>query len=275
MAGDKYAATWVSHSSISDFLQCPRLYYLRNVYKDSRTGHKITVMKPALALGQCVHDVVEALSTLPVEERLTISLTKKLDVVWQKVAGKKGGFKSSANEAEYKARGVQMLQRIEKNPGPILDKAIKIKQDLPHYWLSEEDNIILCGKVDWLKWNEEDDTVEIIDFKTGKGEEKVNSLQLPIYHLLVANTQKRIVSGVSYWYLDRDDTPTPMALPDLSLAHSEVLEVARRIKLGRQINHLKCKTDGCFACRDLERVVNGEGELVGESDYRQDIYILD
>lgn len=274
MATDKYAATWVSHSSISDFLQCPRLYYLRNVYKDPKTGHKITVMKPALALGQAVHDVVESLSTLPVEQRLIVPLTKKLDVVWQKVSGKMGGFTSKEQESEYLERGYGMLRRIEENPGPILDKAIKIKQDLPHYWLSEEEQIILCGKIDWLKWIEETDTVEILDFKTGKGEEKSDSLQLPIYHLLVANTQKRIVSGVSYWYLDRDDAPTPQSLPDLSEAHSAVLEVAKRIKLGRQINHLKCKTNGCFACRDLERVVNGEGELVGESEYRQDIYIL-
>ncbi len=272
---DKYAATWVSHSSISDFLQCPRLYYLRNVYKDPRTGHKITVMKPALALGQAVHDVVEGLSNLPADKRLSVSLTKKLDVAWQKVSGKIGGFRNRDEEQEYKNRGYEMLRRIEKSPGPIIEKAVKIKQDLPHYWLSEEEEIILCGKIDWLKWVEEDDTVEIIDFKTGKGEERSDSLQLPIYHLLVANTQKRVVSGVSYWYLDRDDEPTRMELPELSEAHSRVMEVAKRIKLGRQINHFKCKTNGCFGCRDLERVVNGEGELVGVSEYRQDIYILD
>ncbi len=102
MSSDKYAATWVSHSSISDFLQCPRLYYLRNVYKDPKTGHKITVMKPALALGQAVHDVVESLSTLPVEQRLVVPLTKKLDVVWEKVSGKMGGFTSKEQEGDYK-----------------------------------------------------------------------------------------------------------------------------------------------------------------------------
>jgi len=271
---DKYSAVWVSHSSISDFLKCPRLYYLRNVYKDPKTGHKITVMKPPLALGQSVHEVVEGLSNLPADKRLAVSLTKKLDVAWEKISGKKGGFTTLDEEKEYKNRGYEMLRRIEKHPGPINEKAVKIKQDLPNYWLSEEENIILCGKIDWLKWIEEDDSVHIVDFKTGKNEERKDSLQLPIYHLLVANTQKRKVSKVSYWYLERDDEPVQMILPDLGEAHAKVIEVARRIKTGRQINHLKCPRDGCFACNDLERVVNGEGELVGTSDYRQDIYIL-
>lgn len=271
---DKYSAVWVSHSSINDFLNCPRLYYLRNVYKDPKTSHKITVMKPALALGQIVHEVVEGLSNLPADQRLSVSLTKKMDVAWQKIAGEKGGFSSKDEEKEYINRGYEMLKRVERNPGPVTQKAVKIRQDLPYYYLDEEENIILCGKIDWLKWVEADDSVEIIDFKTGRNEEKKGSLQLPIYHLLVTNTQKRKVSGVSYWYLDRDDKPVQMELPNLGEAHDTVLEVARRIKLGRQIDHLKCPQNGCYACRDLERVLTGEGELVGTSEYRQDIYVL-
>ena len=194
---DKFKATWVSHSSIADFLKCPRLYFLRNVYKDPKTGHKITVMKPPLALGQAVHEVIEGLSVLPVSERLSISLLKKFDVEWEKISGERGGFKTKSEENEYRERGVEMLKKIERNPGPILEKAVKIKQDLPHYWLSEEENIILCGKIDWLKWIEETDSVHIIDFQTGKNEEDSESLQLPIYLLLVRNTQKRNVDGVS------------------------------------------------------------------------------
>jgi ATP-dependent helicase/DNAse subunit B len=275
MANDKFSAVWVSHSSISDFLKCPRLYYLRNVYKSPNTGHKITVMKPPLALGQAVHEVVESLSVLPVEDRLAVSLLKRFDTAWEKVSGKMGGFADKNEEEDYKERGRQMLRRVEKHPGPILRKAVKIGQSLPHYWLSEEENIILCGKIDWLEWNEDDDSVNIVDFKTGKNEEGTDSLQLPIYRLLSANTQNRVVRGAYYWYLNTDDEPKEAEMPELAEAESRVLEIARRVKLGRQINHLKCPKGGCFACRDMERVFNGEGELVGESEYRQDIYILD
>ena len=50
---DKYKAIWVSHSSISDYLNCPRLYYLRNVYKDPQTGKKISIINPAYGPGAC------------------------------------------------------------------------------------------------------------------------------------------------------------------------------------------------------------------------------
>ena len=274
MAQDKFTALWVSHSSLRDFLTCPRAYFLRNVYKDPKTNHKVTVMKPPLALGQAVHDVVESLSVLPAEERLSISLLKKFDIAWENVSSKKGGFTSLKQETETKERGKEMLRNIEKNPGPIIRKAVKIKQDLPYYWLSNEDNIILCGKIDWLEYVPEDDSVNILDFKTGQNEEKKDSLQLPIYYLLAANTQGRKVSKVSYWYLALENSPRQMELPDLDNSFEKVFEVARRMKLARQMEHFKCPKDGCFACRPLERVLKGEGELIATSSYNQDIYIL-
>src|SRR3989344_5762766 len=126
---DKFKALWVSHSSIADFLKCPRLYYLRNVYKDARTRRKMTVITPHMALGGIVHEVVESLSTLPVGERLLVSPVKKFEVAWGKVEGEKGGFRDSTQESEFKQRGIKMLRSLEENPGPILNKAIKIKTE--------------------------------------------------------------------------------------------------------------------------------------------------
>lgn len=276
MAKDEYTATWVSHSSISDFLKCPRAYYLRNVYKNPKTGHKMAIVTPPMALGSAVHEVIESLAVLPVEERLNISLVKKLDPVWLKVTGKKGGFKSHKEETEYHQRAVQMLINLQENPGPILEKAIKIKSkmNLPHFWLNEEDGIILCGKIDWLKYNENDDSVEIIDFKTGKNEEKEDSLQLPIYLLLATNTQTKEVTGASYWYLDRDDGIIEKKLPNLDESYDKVYKVAKRIQLARKINHFKCPKGGCYACRPYEKILEGEAEFVGVSDTKQDVYII-
>ena len=89
MPPDKYAAVWLSYSSISDFLRCPRTYFLKNVYKDSKTGRKIMLMSPPLALGQAVHEVVESLSVLPVEQRFIQPLVEKFETTWKKVSGKK------------------------------------------------------------------------------------------------------------------------------------------------------------------------------------------
>ncbi len=274
---DKYSAVWVSHSSISDYLKCPRSYYLRNVYKDPLTGHKVTVVTPPLSLGAAVHEVVESLSSLPSEERLKISLVKKFDPVWLKYTGKFGGFKTHSEEMIYRDRGIAMLINLQENPGPIVNPAIKIKtgsMGLPNYYLSEEDNIILCGKVDWLEYLPDSDTVHIIDFKTGKNEENDDSLQLPIYLLIATNTQSKDVSKASYWYLDTDTGLVEKKLPKIEDAKEKVLSIARKIKEAREKNIFECPKGGCFNCRPLERVLRGEGEKVGVSGTRQDIYIL-
>jgi ATP-dependent helicase/DNAse subunit B len=274
MAGDKYSAVWVSHTSMSDFLKCPRAYFLKNVYKDPKTGHKMQLMAPALALGQAVHEVIESLSVLPTQKRFSESLLDKYERAWKKVTGVRGGFTDSALEATFKEQGAQMLRRVMQHHGPLDNLAVKIQEDLPHYWLSEEDGIILCGKVDWLEYQPSTESVHIIDFKTSKSEEQESSLQLPIYHLLVHNTQKYTVSGASYWYLRMADEPVEKELPDLEEAHEQILEIAKKMKLARKLELFKCKTDGCFACTPMERVLRGEAEFVGLNQYRQDVYIL-
>lgn len=272
---DKYTAVWVSHSSISDYLKCPRLYFLRNVYRDPKTGHKIQITSPALALGMSVHEVVESLSILPTDKRFSDPLLGKFDAVWKKVSGKKGGFLDTESEERYKKRGEAMIQRVINHPGPISRLAIKIKEDLPQFWLSEEDGIILCGKIDWLEYLPDSDSVHIIDFKTSKKEEDGNSLQLPIYHLLVHECQKRKVSKASYWYLDFSDELVEKSLPDLEDSRKKILEIAKEIKLMRQLERFKCKDgNGCQFCTPFEKVIRGEGELVGINDYNQDLYIL-
>lgn len=275
MVMDKYSAVWVSHSAISNFLECPRSYYLRNVYKDPKTGHKVKLMTPPLALGQAVHEVVESLSELKVTDRFREPLLQKFDRAWKKISGKLGGFGDKETEYKYRQRGEEMLARVNHNPGPVAELAVKIQENLPQFWLSEEDNIILCGKIDWLKYIPEDDSVEIVDFKTSKNEEGEDSLQLPIYHLLIDRCQKRKVKGAWYWYLDKENGLVKKELPDLKDSEDKILEIAKKIKLARQLQHFKCPNgdDGCRSCRPYEKILRGEAELVGQDEYRADVYV--
>lgn len=275
MAQDKYTAVWLSHSSISDFLRCPRAYYLKNVYKDPATNHKIKLTNPSLSLGQAVHDVLENLYQLPTADRLKDNLLDKFANSWKKVTGEKGGFTDPNVEHKYRSRGEDMIRRVQNNPGPILNPAVKINMDLPFFWLSEPDNIILCGKIDWLEYLADTDSVHIIDFKTSKGEEDPDSLQLPIYCLLVANCQKRQTTKASYWYLDRSDAPESKPLPDPVESQHRLLEIGKKIKLARSLEHFKCPTGGCSHCQPFEAILRGEAKLVGTDDYRADVYILD
>jgi hypothetical protein len=274
MAQDKFSALWLSYTSLTDFLHCPRSYYLKNLYKDPKTNHKIKIMSPPLALGQCVHEVIESISVLPLEKRFSTSLFDLLDRSWEKVAGKKGGFVSSDIEGIYKNKARDMISRVVKKPGPIARKAVKIKKDLPYYWLSEEDNFILCGKIDWLEYIPEKDSVRIIDFKTSRHDEDPNSLQLPIYCLLVTHTQHRKVEGICYWYLERNDELTEMPTPDEKAAEKKIIELAKEIKAYKQLNVFKCKDDGCKYCSPFERILKGEGEFIYVDGYGTDVYLL-
>jgi len=256
-------------------MKCPRAYYLKNLYRDSKTNHKITLMSPSLALGQTVHDVIDAVSALPMEKRLARSLLEILEEKWKNISGKKGGFRDAEEEEQYKKRGQSMILRVTNNPGPVTKKAIKLRDSLSWYWLSEEDNLILCGKIDWLEYLESDDSIRIIDFKTGKFDEDPDSLQLPIYYLLAANVQKRGIAGVQYWYLDKDDAPIDMPLPRYDESEKQVLEIGKRIALAKKLDRFVCnQKDGCKACHPMERIIEGKAEFVGVNDYKQDVYIL-
>jgi hypothetical protein len=290
---------------------------LHNVYKNPKTRRKISIVSPALSLGSAVHETLESLATVPVEKRQEIfktpeKLLEKFEKAWSAVSGKKGGFApvstagitgvtDHAEEADYKARGVSMIERVASNPEPLLEKTIRFggaKMDaggmLPNFFLSETDNIILCGKLDWLIYRPADDSVHILDFKTGKNEEGADSLQMPIYLLLLDRLQKRTVSGASYWYLDRDDVPFEVSLPTVIESFDRVIEVARRVKKARdtyaaqamvQGKNSKAATAaepflcpqgsaGCFACKPFEKILRNEAEFVGVGEYNQDLYMV-
>lgn len=273
---DKFSAIWLSHSSINTFKNCPRAYYLSAIYRDPRSGHKISLITPSMALGSAVHEVLESLSLLPVATRFDVSLIERFQTAWRKVSGQMGGFTDFSSEESYKKRGEDMLLRVMAHPGPLAEKAVKIKMDLPQYWLSEEDNLMLCGKLDWLEYNKEDDSVNILDFKTGVGEEAVNSLQLPIYYLLAHNCQTHTVKKASYWYIARDDLPVEKKLPDLDKSKALVMKLGKEIKLARQLDRFKCPQgkSGCKHCTPYEKILQGAAIFVGSGSYGADLYII-
>lgn len=290
---DKYSAVWVSHSSMGDFLKCPRLYYLHNMYKNGKTGRKVSIVSPHMSLGIAVHEVLEGLAEYPANERMNRDLRAKFEEAWLKVTGKRGGFTSLEEEEEFKQRGKEMINNVIKDPRFLVNKCIKLKRDtMPcNFYISEDHNIILNGLVDWIEYLPESDSLHIVDFKTGKHEEKDGSLQLPIYLLLCNALQKRKVTKASYWYLESDKM-VETELPDLETAKENVLEVAMQVKEARRIAKRdgedvvfvchegaydpETKEGGCNNCRPYEWIIHGDErmESVGVGGFNQNMYIL-
>ncbi len=266
---DKYSAVWVSHSSMGDFLKCPRAYFLHNVYRNEN-GRKINIVNSHLSLGIAVHDTLEGLLKYRAEDRFKKPLLATFEENWRKVSGKVGGFKTPQEEAEVKERAKAMIARADANRGVLATKAVRLKEHAngmpPNMYLSPENehNIILSGKVDWLQYIPEDDSIKVVDFKTGKNDEEKTSLQLPIYALLLNALQNRKVSGAAYWYLERNDGLTEVKLPELETAKDRVLEVAMKVKEAREKQEFSCPKGpaGCFACKPYEKILKGEAELV-------------
>jgi RecB family exonuclease len=263
-----FGSVWLSHSSLSDFAKCPRLYYLRNMYKDPASGKKIQLVNPFLTLGQVVHDTLESIRYLPVATRFDKPLPDIFEELWPSYEGKKGGFNSLDHEKEFKNRGYLMVKRVTDHPGPIasLSTVIKPKGDMvASFMLSEPDQLILCGNVDWVEVLP-DGTLHIIDFKTGKNEEDSGSLQLQIYLLLAAAGNRRPVTKTSYWYLDKDDFPKEVPIPDLTGVVDKLLSQGRAVKSARLHQNdgaLNCPSGGCRYCRDYEKIVSKEAEPIG------------
>jgi len=265
-------AVFISPSSLSDFDKCPQLYYYRNIYRSPR-GLKIQLINPALALGQAVHEILEMFLKLPVEERNEKVLQERFEFGWNNLSGEKGGFTSEQQEEEYKKRAEEMLERFWENEH-FKNKEMEKIPGFPKADLGND--IILTGKLDWLE--KEGDTYHLVDFKTGKNEEKEDSQQLPIYAVLISDIFKTKNIKASYWYLDKDESIVSFVLPEISQTTDYLKKKGEIIKMVRQTNSYRCQSGGesCWACRYMLAIAQGKGKLVSMDpvNRKQEIYIL-
>lgn len=262
------------------------------MYKDPATGRKMSIVSPHMSLGIAVHTVLEELADYPAEERFKRDLRARFEEEWAKVSGQKGGFKDTEEEAQFKERGKKMIETVISDPRFLMNKRVKLPKEKmnPNFYLSEDDNIILNGQVDWIEYLP-DGTLHIIDFKTGRHEEADGSLQLPIYLLLCNKLRPQWpVTKASYWYLETDKM-VEKELPAPDTAYQDVLNTAIKVKQAREKGEFHCpKGDydwetgegGCSCCRPYEKILQWKaGKLeddsvvpLGVGGFNQDMYLV-
>lgn len=267
---------WISHTSLGDFEKCRQLYYLRNIFRDKKIGNnfRIQAASPYLSLGETVHDAIDNYFTrYSFEERDKDKLFYEYKRGWSLKTGKIGGFKNDGQEKEFKKRGAMMLERFWKNSS--FSKSDPIQISFPKLPLVGENDVVLVGNFDWL--GKTPKGLHILDFKTGK-EESEDSLQLPIYAILAKHVIKKPVSKVSYWYLDRDDEPVEMQIPDLEKTLKIVKEKAAKMADSIKFQDFPCGAgaDYCKNCHEYYRVVNDQAEHV-QTDFKRkrEVFYLD
>src|SRR3989344_774309 len=259
---------WISHSSLADFEKCPRLYYSRNLYRDTKFGNnfRIQVANPYLSLGEIVHDAIDNFTNrYNPSERNKDKMMYELSRGWMLKKGKVGGFKSPSQEKEFKDRCVQMAQRFLANK----DFAGKIPLKTPGFpkkKLFADKDLVLVGNFDWLE--DFEDGLHIVDFKTGQHEEAEDSLQLPIYSILANETLNKPVRKTSYWYLDKDPQPRVVQLKDLDESLGLIEKKSLAVEKAKVEDNFPHRSENCIFCREYELVSKGEAEHVG-TDFKR------
>ena len=264
---------WISYSAIKNFDNCSRLYYFTNVYRNPKTGNRVQIVNPYLSLGSAVHDTIDEVLDLAPSKRVNASLTKRLEKVWKRYEGKRGGFISGKQESEFKKRGIKMIKKVEGSE-MLSRRSLKKESELPKMRLFE--GVDLVGSFDWIEILP-NNSLHIIDFKTGRSQENGKSLQLPIYQILAKNSYGRKVKKLSYWYLENKSKPTPKKITEIDKSLDEIKTKADAIKGAIERSDFSCSSNypRCFWCRKYESIISGRAELIGtDEEMKKDLYYL-
>lgn len=263
-------ALFISHTALKDFLKCPRAYFLKNRYRDPKTGYRLQIASAPMTLGSLVHDAIKwYLQTNRVA--LKDDVIKKYRNHWLKYRGKRGGFKSLEEETVFGKKGLLMLDNFFNNLS-ILEPNLPA-YDFLKYLIDE--GIVLNGKVDFIGLLP-DGSLHVMDFKTGTKDEE-DSLQLHIYAILAESNFQKLVSKLSFWYLERESTPREAVLDSLDEKLQWLKNKALEIKNAISKNEWTCiKEDLCSECKNYQAIIDGKGEyLFSDDDFRKDIYFLE
>lgn len=267
-------AIFLSNTSLGDFLKCPRAYYLRNVYRNPKTGYRIQVASPYISLGAIVHDAIKWFLENQDKPSL-LQLSEQFRNFWWKYHGKRGGFSSGEEEKLFGQRGLKMLENFAANYQK-LEKLVKSAK-FPKYHLLE--NVVLTGNLDYVG-ELPDGSLSVIDFKTGTKDED-SPLQLYIYGILAENHYGKKVKKMGFWYLDRDAEPKEVVLDPLEKTLEWLSEKGAEVKKALGENNWVCKNgpesaEGCRNCRDYQAILEGKGEFMfSDHGYKKDVYYLE
>jgi len=211
--------------SLNMFQLCPRQYkfqyidHLGGIYRKSR---------PYFTMGDHVHATLkDFLSVVPVSER---NLTRLEDLLREKWRRYRKGFNDREDEKRWGQKALNQLRWFAKNQ----DLSVTPFMVEDYHSVEVTSNIILKGKIDRVD-KEADDSLHIIDYKTGKMPAEINQLQLHIYALILSKKQDLPPKKASYLYMEAGTLQTiELTAADLAQATSYVIDMVDKICIEKE-----------------------------------------
>jgi hypothetical protein len=192
---------YISPNKLKIWLECPRKYWHYYLHEPTKYQEP---PRPYYTLGEAVHDTLNSFFSLIPQIRSKERLFDQFELHWNSVKNQEGGFKNSVEEEDYKKRAIRMLEHFYTNEDTKA-KPYRLSPFSTKY-IPLTNSVMLGGKIDRVDL-EPDDTLHIIDYKTGR-EDLDDPHQLPIYDLLVREWLKKEVSKLSYLHLESGNWST-------------------------------------------------------------------
>lgn len=186
---------YVSPNKLKIWLECPRKYWHYYLHEPTKYQEP---PRPYYTLGEAVHNALNSFFSLVPQIRTRERFFDLLERYWIAARNQEGGFKDAAEEKIYKNRAVTMLKNFYQKED-ITAVPYKLSPSETKY-VPINETIMLGGKIDRID-EEPDGSLHIIDYKTGQ-EDRGDPYQLPMYALLAKNWLKKVVSKISYLYLE-------------------------------------------------------------------------
>jgi len=210
----------LSPTAVACFRQCAQQYKFRYI---DRLGDEYGGPRPYFTMGNHVHDTLkEFLTTVPLEQRNMETMVKLLRKNWRRY---RVGFRGQEDERRWAEKALRQLSSF------VTSHDTRIRPYLVEAWFEAEitPGLVLQGRIDRVDL-QADQTLHIIDYKTGNTPEASDWTQLHLNALVLCGKTPYPVSKASFIYLSSGSVDTTAIEGDiLDQARWELLLTARSI----------------------------------------------
>jgi CRISPR/Cas system-associated exonuclease Cas4 (RecB family) len=180
-------------------------------------------LRPQDTAGSLLHRVLcDFFSKVPPEERETTRLIRMFEEGWEALSPR---YRRMRGVDKLRGDSLEQLAMFAEQHD-LLAQPLMVEP----YFQVELAVATLFGRVDRID-EQDDGTLQVIDYKTGSHSDEVDAKQLRLYAIMAEESLGKPVTRTSFWHLDDGDTWTQeFGDEQRKLAHAELLAAVEKIQ---------------------------------------------